>query len=518
MIPLLLGLLVSLAGFYTNPVVYADYSDPDVVAVDGEFWMTSSSFNCAPGLQILHSTDLVSWEIVGSALPGGPETYWDRDAGTEIEWMGPIKFGAGSGFRIENISSVKTFAARPSAGPVQHGNGVYAPSIRYHDGQFWIFWGDPDYGIYQVHAADPRGKWSEPVRVIAGKGFIDPCPLWDDDGRVWLVHAWAKSRCGVNGVLHVCELDAECTKCISAQKRVFDGKESGSPVVEGPKFYKRDGWYWIFAPAGGVQNGWQLAMRSRDPLGPYDCRTVLEQGPTSVCGPHQGGWVEDSAGDSWFLHFEDRYAWGRVVHLQPMVWRPDGWPVIGDDPDGDGTGNPVARFRRPAGKETGPVSVPNEAQFQGKDPAAEGISRLWDRPDLKLEKLEGPEMVRECFIDLRRLPKGGRRGIVVMGRDYSTLEVSSDGTLTRIICRDADKGGEEEVLESSKVRTHGRIWLRVSISEGTERGKTCSDIPALCIFSWSSDGTDFVPFGGTFSARQGKWIGAKVGEFGISDL
>ncbi len=209
----ILSLLASLlmiapgGGKYTNPILFSDYSDPDVIRVGDDYWMTASSFTCFPGLQILHSTDLVDWEIVGAALPE----------------MGPA-------FDV------------PS-----HGNGVWAPCIRYHDGRYWIFWGDPDKGVFQVNTTDPRGEWSKPHLVLEGKGLIDTSPLWDDDGRVYLVHAWAGSRAGFKSILNVCELDKDCTHVISDQVLVFDGKKTGDDTVEGPKFYKRDGWY--YAPA-----------------------------------------------------------------------------------------------------------------------------------------------------------------------------------------------------------------------------------------------------------------------------
>ena len=114
---------------------------------------------------------------------------------------------------------------------------------------------------------------------------------------------------------------------------VFDGHEN-HPTIEGPKFYKRNGYYYIFAPGGGVQYGWQTVLRSRDICGPYEDRVVLHEGKTGINGPHQGAWVELENGESWFYHFQDRMAYGRIVHMQPMKWIED-WPVIGSDPDGE---------------------------------------------------------------------------------------------------------------------------------------------------------------------------------------
>lgn len=143
-------------GTYTNPVIYADYSDPDVVAVGEDFYLTASSFNCIPGLPILHSKDLVNWQIIGYALAEQePRQLFDTP---------------------------------------QHGKGVWAPAIRYHNGEFYIYWGDPDHGVFMVKTTNPSGAWSKPVCVVEGRGMIDTCPLWDDDGRCWLVNGWARLR------------------------------------------------------------------------------------------------------------------------------------------------------------------------------------------------------------------------------------------------------------------------------------------------------------------------------------
>lgn len=507
-------------GTYNNPILPSDYSDPDVIRVGNDYWMTSSSFNCVPGLQILHSTDLVNWEIAGAALPEGPEACWDL-------------FGSKG--------------ASPSA--VQHGNGVWAPCIRYHDGIYYIFWGDPDFGIFQVHTTDPRGEWSKPVCVLEGQGLIDTSPLWDDDGRVYLVHGWAGSRNGFKSMLSVCELNSDCTRVIGDQVLVFDGNRSNNRTVEGPKFYKRNGWYYIFAPSGGVKGGWQLVMRSRNVYGPYEFRNVLHQGNTEVEGPHQGGWVTDVAGNDWFLHFQDRYAYGRVVHMQPMTWLDDGWCTMGINQNKNGTGEPVMTYDAPAvaagmstaltgvsALETGTnftgAKIPLNWQWHARpevnwymtDPAdgcirlncikkVDGWRSLRDTPNLLLEKIVGDTMTLTSKIVFRPSYEGDRTGLAVMGNSYASIDLYYDGKDVSIVRHEGsgrgETTGESETIHRVKkeVSQFYTVYLQVRIAEG-----------CTASFWYSYDGKKFSKLGADFTATAGGWIGAKVGFYALADI
>ncbi len=491
---------------YTNPVLYSDYSDPDVIRVGEDYWMTASSFTSYPGLQILHSTDLVNWEIVNAAVP-----------------------------RLEPAEDFD----KPS-----HGNGIWAPAIRYHDGKYWIFWGDPDHGIFQVHAEDPRGEWSAPHLIMAAKGIIDTCPLWDDDGKTYLVHGWAGSRAGFKSVLSVCEMDRECTRITGEHVLVFDGKTNGNETVEGPKFYKKDGWYYIFAPSGGVKTGWQLVLRSKSPYGPYEWRNVMHEGTSGIHGPHQGGWVTDTAGDSWFLHFEDRYAWGRVCHLEPVSWTEDGWCIIGEDPDGDGIGQPVLKYRTPAGKSgtgTGVSAMETATGFTGtaiplnwqweanpkyfwampnpsegclrmqcvKHP--EGWKSLRDTPNILCEKVTGPETDFSAKLVFRPSYPGDRCGVILTGEDYSTMEMVYDGekTVLRRVTSLLEDGNLEKASDALTVEGGPYFTLHVKV-------KIYGD--CMVRFSYSLDGKKYRQLGEEFKAKAGKWIGAKLGFFATAEI
>lgn len=492
-------------GTYTNPVINADYSDPDVCVAGEDYYLTASSFNCIPGLPILHSKDLVNWEIVGHAVKElEPKQEFDR----------------------------------PS-----HGNGIWAPSIRYHNGEFYIYWGDPDYGVFMVKTKDPAGEWSKPLCVIPGKGLIDTTPLWDDDGRCYLVNAYANSRSRFASVIAIRELSADGTKPIGNPVIIYDGNGTESRTCEGPKIYKRDGWYWVMFPAGGVPTGFQVAMRSKSPFGPYESKVVLAQGKTKINGPHQGAWVHTKFGEDWFLHFQDKEAYGRVVHLQPVTWK-DNWPVMGVDKDGDYCGEPVTTYRKP--KTSGKVQVVNPAesdefsdtrlglQWQwhanynetfGMPTAfgsyrvythkvSEKFQNLWEVPNLLLQKTPADKFTATTKIRFTSKDQNQTGGLLMMGLDYSGLvvkRVGNDFQLLQISCKSADKGKPqtEQLIATLKPTavdqidyqpgTHIDIYMRMSVNDGKMH------------FSYSLDGKKYTKCGTEFTMREGKWIGAKIG-------
>lgn len=486
-------------GSYKNPILHADYSDPDICQVGDNFYMTASSFNAAPGLPILHSKDLVNWQLIGHALDRQPP--------------------------FEHF-------ARP-----QHGNGVWAPAIRHHKGEFYIYWGDPDFGIYMVKAKDPAGPWEDPILVQEGKGLIDPCPLWDENGKAYLVHAYAGSRAGIKSILVVHQMSPDGTKLLDEGTIVFDGHKE-HPTVEGPKIYKRNGYYYIFAPAGGVSTGWQLVLRSKNVWGPYEERIVMDQGKTDINGPHQGGWVELEHGESWFVHFQDKEAYGRVVHLQPMKWIKD-WPVIGEDKDGDGKGQPVLTFKKPDVGKSYPLATPPESdEFEDNhlgmqwqwhanpkatwafpagsggylrlftDELATGGKNLWDAPNLLLQKFPAEEFVATTKLSFQPNEKleGERVGLLVMGEDYAHLSLVSkkEGLyLAYATAEKAHEGAAEQEQLLGKLKGNS-VYLRVQVGKG-----------AQCQFSYSEDGRRFKNAGSPFMAVPGRWIGAKLGLFAL---
>lgn len=484
-------------GTYKNPILHADYSDPDAIRVGDDFYLVSSSFEDVPGLPILHSKDLVNWKLVGHAL--------------------------------------KSLLPHEHFSIPRHGEGVWAPSIRYHKGEFYLYYPDPDFGIYLTRAKDPAGPWSEPLLVIAGKGLIDPCPLWDDNGQVYLVHAYAGSRAGIKSIIVVRKLNMEGTAATDNGVLVYDGHEL-DPTIEGPKFYKRNGYYYIFAPAGGVPTGWQLVLRSKNIYGPYERKVVMDQGNTPVNGPHQGAWVTTQNGEDWFIHFQDKEAYGRVVHLQPMKWI-NNWPVIGEDKDGDGKGQPVLRYKKPNIGKVWPVLAPVETdefnqsqlglQWQWmanpkatwyflnpsnqslrlySDKLPDSAKNLWDAPNVLLQKFPAEEFMVTTKLTFKPNPRleNEKAGLIIMGFSYAGLSLGSrkDGIyLIQTICKDAAKGKAETEKLIMKIKGD-TVYLQVKVRKG---GK--------CRFGYSFDGKSFTETEDEFVAEVGRWIGAKVGIF-----
>ena len=420
-------------GRYKNPVLYVDYSDPDAIRVGDDYYLTASSFCNVPGLPILHSKDLVNWKLIGYGLKKIPE----------FRYREPI-----------------------------HGCGVWAPSIRYHNKTFYIFFPMPDEGIYMIKSTDPAGEWTEAVKLYDGAGFIDPCPFWDEDGNAYLVNAVAKSRIGYKSVLYLSKMSQDGERLLSKPVKIYDGDADGNITTEGPKMYKRNGWYYIFAPAGGVKTGWQIVLRSRNVFGPYEVRTVMAQGDTGVNGPHQGAWVDTVSGEDWFLHFQDVFAAGRIVHLQPMRWTTDDWPVIGEASKGDICGIPVIEYKKPDVRneverevtETVGEAIGKGAksiidaegnrteaiiQANGKvalswqwnaNPEEEWICRskdgyglkcislserrpMADYPNLLLRKWEAPEFKARIRLDVSGMETGDYAGIMAMGCTYAGIGI-----------------------------------------------------------------------------------------------
>ncbi|WP_286331009.1 glycoside hydrolase 43 family protein [Duncaniella freteri] len=503
-------------GKYINPIIDADYSDPDVVRVGDDYYMTASSFSDIPGLPVLHSKDLVNWTIIGHAIAEMPDY---------------------AKFKTPN-----------------HGNAVWAPSIRYHNGEFFIYYGDPDLGIFMTKTKNPAGPWEPLTLVHKAKGIIDCCPFWDEDGKAYLPHGYAGSRAGVKSIIGMIEMTPDGKSTIGQDRIIYDG-HLDNETIEGAKMYKRGDWYYIFSPAGGVPTGWQEVLRSKNPWGPYETRNVLEQGDTDMNGPHQGAWIDTPDGkEDWFIHFQDKGPYGRVVNLEPMKWLENGWPVIGVDPDGDERGVPVRTYKKPNVGRTYPRQTPQDSdefdsielgkQWQWKDnPSAlwyycdaaasklrlfsnalpENAKTIYDLPNLLLQKFPARNFTATAKVQFfprkkdGKLMDGERAGIVVMGYNFGTLSLMSrkDGIyLVQTECYKANKGGEESEVEAVKVDDGKEMYLRMRLDyTGPKVPKQKPDYTAEATFYYSFDGKKYTKIGNPVKVDVGHWIGAKFGMY-----
>jgi beta-xylosidase len=370
--------------------------------------------------------------------------------------------------------------------------------------------------------------------VYAGAGLIDPCPLWDEDGTVYLVHGWAGSRAGIKSIISINKMNTDGTKILDEGVMVFDGHET-DPTIEGPKIYKHNGYYYIFAPAGGVPTGYQLVLRSKNVYGPYERKVVMDQGKTIINGPHQGAWVDTQTGEDWFLHFQDKGPYGRVTHLQPMKWV-NNWPVIGVDKNNTGKGEPVLTYKKPNVGKVYPIETPQESdefndiklglqwQWMANPKSTwytttnmgylrlfsymppDTIRNLWDAPNVLLQKTPADEFVAATKFTFKPNIKleNERAGLVVMGFSYAGLALKSkkDGIyLVWMDGKDAEKGKAEKEETLMKV-SNPTVYFRVKVTAGSK-----------CRFSYSLDGQTFTNAGDEFKAEVGRWIGAKVGIF-----
>lgn len=486
-------------GTFQNPVLFADYSDPDVIRVGDTYYMTASSFNYVPGLPILTSKDLVNWKLVNYAI--------DR-----IDY--------------ENYNVP------------QHAKGVWAPAIRYHEGAFYIYYGMPDEGIFMVKTTDPLGKWEKPVLVLEGKGLIDSCPIWDEDGRAYVIHGYAKSRIGFKSFLGIFEMSWDGTKAISEDHILYDGLKT-QHTIEGPKIYKRDGFYYILAPAGGVKTGWQTALRSKNIHGPYEEMVVLRQGNTEINGPHQGALVDTTSGEEWFVHFQDRGLYGRITHLQPVTWI-DGWPAMGCNIKGY-CGEPVINWKKPdtgceeescyleasddfisetlnlmwqwlgnAGEDFYSLTKKEQLRLYSKNPSGREKPTIWECSNVLTQKLVCPYFEAECLLDAGALMHNEKAGMVMMGGDYAYLAVKKEEDEYRIVYtvshdEKGTKVEEEQVI--AKICDASCVKFLIKMQEG----------PSFQMYyQVGSEGWTEVKEAQAFVPSDHTWVGAKLGLFSIA--
>lgn len=456
-------------GTFRNPILPADFSDPDVIRVGDDFYLVASDFHFM-GIQVLHSRDLVNWRIIGQVfdrLPIAPK-YDDMRA---------------------------------------YAQGTWAPSLRYHDGTFYVYVCTPRDGLLRYTATNPAGPWKGGL-IKAVDQWEDPCPFWDDDGQAYLVH----SKLGA-GPLILHRMSPDGAQLLDDGVEIYRG-----PVAEGPKLYKRNGWYYISLPEGGVERGGQTMLRARNIHGPYERRVVVPDG-----GPHQGGLVELENGESWFVGFKSLGHLGRVALLQPVTWGGDDWPVFGDG------GRPVLEWKKPAVGADGPIVHPQtddsfdapvlQPQWQWNHNPVPDAWSLTERPGwLRLHGLPAPnlELARntltqrlwghggtaEVTLDVSRLGDGQRAGLAFMsGKVFHAVGVVRKGGATRVFWGESP-GLEATSGDAGPTAASATISFRAEYLGSTGR-----------LFYRIGDVGTFVDTGLAVPLKFSQWKGARIALF-----
>ena len=460
-------------GNFANPILNGDYSDPDVIRVDEKYYMICSDFHFM-GMPVLESDDMVNWRIIAQI------------------------------FRRMDLDGYSSMH--------KYGHGSWAPALRYHDGKFWMFVCTPSEGLFMSTATDPAGPWSPLHCVAEAQGWEDPCPLWDDDGQAYL----GRSQLG-GGPIIIHKMSPDGKRLLDEGQTVYEG-----PTAEGTKLFKKDGYYYLSIPEGGVSTGWQTLLRAKSIYGPFEKKKVLEQGSTDVNGPHQGALVDTPDGQWWFYHFQSAEPQGRVVHLQPVTWK-DGFPEIGTDHDRNGVGEPVRVCRKP---DTGVRQAPLAPQA-GDGFDAPGLGLQWQfnhnphdghwslasRPgwlEIKPQRAEGLRTaanqitqktmgyrgVATVTVDFSQLARGGRAGLECIGRHFTGCGIML---------------GEKPMLY---LEHDGKEVDRAPLPAHTETLRIRLEIDARHNrhqFSYSADGQTFSSFGEPFESGSADWKGSRIG-------
>ena len=467
---------------YKNPIIFQDFSDPDVIRKNDNFYMIASSFNHTPGVPVLKSKNLVDWKYIGYVFDELPfERFKD----------------------------------------VFHGEGAWAPAIRYHNNLFYAIIPFPDEGIYVASCTDiEKGDWTRPWCLIPGKGLIDPCPIWRD-GKCYMAIGFAKSRIGFNSCLGLYEVSTDLKTQISdTYTIIYDGHHM-NPTIEGPKFNERNGWIYIMAPAGSVKAGWQVCLRSKNIYGPYEPKIVLMQNDSPINGPHQGALIE-LKNDEWaFIHFQDRKHYGRICHLQPVKWVND-WPLCGMVKDELIAGTPVLThpyiidkksnyklptsddflgnelsyiWQTPANKQEGWYKLDNGLLLNCYYHNEQAYKSLNMTPNLFLTKLAYEAFNTETLVDIKLMNDGDELGLCYMGSEYAYICVKRIGNVNHLQVKKGHFNNDEDEVLFDSIYKNNEIKLQLKFKANGEYRLGFND----------------TLFKEAYKALPGRWIGGKIG-------
>ncbi len=450
-------------GTYTNPLIAADFPDPDAIRVGDTYYMVTTTMFVFPGVTVLRSRDLVNWEYCSNALP---------------------RFDFSKCYDLDSCH--------------RYSHGQWATSIKYHNGKFYLLFITLDEGGFICVADKAEGPWE--IRKLP-KGFYDPGLFFDDDGRIYVAHGYSK--------ITMTELNPDFSPK-TTDSLVFTGDIRRG--LEGMHVYKLNGYYYLYGTYGGL-DGIQVALRSKNIYGPYEQKVVIRDTTPGVnFGIHQGALLETPAGEWWTILFVDSGPFGRFPSLQPVTWT-DGWPMVGID------GKAVVTHRKPnMGSGSFPITVlPTSDDFGGgelgmqwgwnhnPEPSKWSLSKRhgW----LRLETVKAVSNLREArntltqrpftyyndsipttgltVMDIRRMKDGDIAGLAIFQDPYAFIGVKQERGKQYIIMVN---NGQTIDSVAFKGKT---VYLRAVASNSTGRAS----------FAYSADNKTFRPLGNELAMR-----------------
>lgn len=505
-------------GLFRNPVIPSDYSDPDVIRVGEDYYAIASTFCFSPGMIVIHSKDLVNWEIINHVVDDisflNPELDWSEMKG--------------------------------------YYNGVWAGSLRLHNGKFYCHFATPRGGWFVATTTDIRGKWEVKAmkdsngRELRGRGWDDVCPLWDDDGQAyiiasnfgkyWFPHIYKMSPDGTQLLDGVIDENCDVTKNID-----IIGGYVVKPyrTAEANKLYKWNGMYYIYFSEVREIHGNKVRVpvmrRSKNIYGPYEEQLLMHsQGKNIDKEPNQGTIIDTEDGKWYFVtHHGTGDFDGRVLSVLPVEWR-DGWPHIGKDTDNDGVGEMVWELNRPVSKVyKGKIQTSdyfdsqilghqwefNHQPKEGKWSLNErnGYLRLYAFGQLRKDDFfstgnvvsqryirwgKGEAVTR---IDIKGMADGQVAGLSHFngGKDYACISVSKNGSDLSIVYKTKNGKNNERTVNLGNISSRQRtIWLKTEI-----------DFSGKAVFYWSTNGKKYNLCNEEYLLKWGNYRGSRIGIF-----
>ncbi|WP_425560411.1 family 43 glycosylhydrolase [Luedemannella flava] len=461
---------------FANPVLWEDFADLDIIRVGDVYYASASTMHYSPGAPVLRSYDLVNWEVAGHSVPN-----LDFDS-----------------------------SAYDMSGSRAYVKGIWASAFNYRRSNSTYYWlGCVEFNrTYVYTATSPDGAWTKKARI--NNCYYDAGLLIDDNDTMYVAYG--------NSTISVAQLSSDGTSQVRSQQ-VFTTPSSVG-TLEGARFYKRNGYYyiWLTRPANG-----QYVLRSTSPWGPYEMRQVLLNLPGPISGggvPHQGGLVQTAAGQWYYLAFVDAYPGGRVPALAPVNWSSDGWPVLqtvngawGASYPYPNVPQPPRTVKPPTGTDTfttlGPEWEWNHNPDTSKFSVGSGLrlstatvtTDLYAARNTLTHRILGPTSTATIELNYGSMANGDRAGLAMLRDSSAWIGVKKDNGATRVVMQNGlamnsswattNTGSEAASANISG----GRIWLRVNADIRPGSGRQAR-------FSYSTDGTNFTSFGPAFTLNN----------------